>query len=172
MLKGLLVLLGVTFTTGLLYGQATPPERHPGEIQVGAGYSFLHLDYSRDNPSAVTGFADYDFIPRLGLEGEIRGTPNSISEANYLIGPRVNFYYRGFRPYGKVLFGLGRFHAPDAASQDGSYGVLSLGGGIDYSINKKITLRLVDYEYQKWLNFPPRGLQPNVVTIGLAYRFK
>jgi hypothetical protein len=29
----------------------------------------------------------------------------------------------------------------------------------------------VDYEYQRWLSFPPNGLSPWILGIGVAYRF-
>jgi hypothetical protein len=29
----------------------------------------------------------------------------------------------------------------------------------------------VDYEYQRWISFPPNGLSPWIVSIGAAYRF-
>ena len=172
MLKAALVLLGAIITTGLLYGQAPPAEHVPGGIQAGASYSFLHLDYSVINPSAFTAFSDYELTSHFGAEGEFRTSFSTISESNYLIGPRAVYPYRGFNPYVKFLAGLGRFHAPGAVGQNGSFGMISYGVGVDYTVDRRITFRLIDYEYQKWLNFPPRGLQPNVVTVGVAFRIK
>lgn len=174
MLRALAICFGLAFTASGAFGQAAPSEIQTGQLQVGAAVSFVHLDYSVANPKAFASYVDYDFLRHIGAEAEYRREGSFVAESNILIGPRASVHYRGFAPYFKVLVGRGLFNTPGAQvrHQNGSYNMISYGGGIDFAFNRRITIRVVDFEYQKWLNFPPRDLQPNVVSFGAAYRFK
>jgi hypothetical protein len=82
-------------------------------------------------------------------------------------------------PYAKVLFGRGVFNfaGPDPATgktvqvANLAFNTQSIGGGVDFKLSRSINLRLVDYEYQRWDGFPPNGLNPNVLSFGVAYHF-
>jgi opacity protein-like surface antigen len=52
-----------------------------------------------------------------------------------------------------------------------AYNMLAFGGGLDYRVLPYLNIR-GDYEYQRWFGFPPNGLTPSVVTVGVAYRFR
>ena len=69
-----------------------------------------------------------------------------------------------------MLAGGGLFSFGDSG-QNGTFGMYAGGGGLDYQVASHIVAR-ADYEYQRWGNFPPRGLQPNLFTLGVAYRFR
>jgi hypothetical protein len=87
-------------------------------------------------------------------------------EDNYLIGPRLPYTFRRFprfTPYGKVLigYGTGNFLVGRATS-------LAYGAGLDYKLNKRISVRCFDLEYQRWWTTPT--IYPYGGSVGIAYR--
>lgn len=107
---------------------------------------------------------------------------------NYLIGPRVPIKRFGkFQTYGKALIGLGKMQFPDGdVFANGRYTMLALGGTLEYQLNRRWTVRALDFEYQNWPPWPgkfpsqPYGygygnyskdLQPIGLSIGIGYRF-
>jgi opacity protein-like surface antigen len=169
----LLIFLG---GVSIANAQAAPTAERVGDLQIGAGFSNANTDYL---PYRVNGFTAYfDFDTRyyhLGLEGEFRflnDSPSNIYEKTYEIGPRYSRTYGKFVPYGKVLYGRGVFNFADrgVTTANLAYNMFAFGGGVDYKLIKSVNLR-GDYEYQKWLSFPPHGLTPSVFTIGAAYHF-
>lgn len=83
-----------------------------------------------------------------------------------------------FVPYAKAMEGRGIFNfaAVNASGQsyqlaNVGYNTQSLGGGLDLRLRPGLNVRLFDYEYQIWDNFPPNKLHPQVVSFGLAYHF-
>ncbi len=157
-----------------LYGQAAPTSEKSGDLQAGVGYIRANADYSplRFNGFAI--FADVDFWKHLGAEAEFHrvsvAKDVSISETTYEVGGRYRYPIGRFSPYLKLMVGEGSF-AFETHGQNGTYGMYAGGGGIDYRIQRRIIIR-ADYEYQRWSSFPPRGLQPSLSTIGVAYSFK
>ena len=86
-------------------------------------------------------------------------------ENTYSIGPRIAPYtFHKFTPYGKVLAGLG-----NGSFLSGNTFVLSYGGGVDYRLNRRFTLRCFDFEYQQWF-IPGVTLYPYGGSVGLSYR--
>jgi hypothetical protein len=51
-----------------------------------------------------------------------------------------------------------------------AYNLGAIGAGVDYRVLPGMNAR-VDYEYQRWLGFPPNGLSPWIFSVGVAYRF-
>ena len=147
-------------------------------LYVGGFGSYFAPDYGFYNLYGVGVFADYNLTPKLGAEAEARFLRfhqlNYIHEDNYLIGPRYSFYHkRRYNVYGKGLVGIGEFTFPYNAAH-GGYGVIALGGGVDYRITHRIYAR-GDYEYQIWPGFVgegprPHGLTPDGVSFGVSYR--
>ena len=144
------------------------------DIQVGVGYVRAHPDYSPSSFSGYTIFADADLLQHLGIEADIHrisgNVPNTLSETSYEVGGRYRYPIGPFSPYVKLLFGAGTFSF-GSSTQNGTYGMYSGGGGVDFLALKHIVVR-ADFEYQRWGGFPPRGLQPNLFTVGAAYRFR
>lgn len=149
-------------------------------------------------------FVDAKFSRWVELEGETRWlrwnrNPVTVSypstqqvtevgEDTYLVGPRVRLMrWRGFTPYAKGLVGLGRSSLTPALTETTKYPAgykgstsafaVAFGGGVDYRLNKKFSLRLADFEYQQWRmniqtsdkeyspSFHPWGL-----SAGISYR--
>ena len=82
-------------------------------------------------------------------------------------------HYGRLQPYAKALYGRGVFNYPKVGPGLGAniaYNIVALGGGADYILTRSLTLR-AGYEYQWWMGFPPHGLTPAIVELGVAYHF-
>lgn len=196
-MKRSLLLLAVTLAAHISSGraQAAATATRFGNIQLGAGYTFARSDYV---PNTIGGFAfygDFDIRGRYGLEVDFHQVtdPNSdpivpsnhFSERTYEVGGRYvrHNYWRGFSPYGKVLYGRGvvNFRAHQILLSTGpltyidniAYNMAVFGAGVDYSVTPHINVR-ADFEYQHFFASDaelPSGLTPKLFTIGVAYHF-
>lgn len=121
-------------------------------------------------------YVDLHFTHWVQLEGEARwdrfnGYAGDHQDM-YLIGPRVPIHQLGRRSeiYGKALIGLGKMTFPNNYGY-GTFTALAFGGGIDYKLSPKLTLRPVDLEYQDWPKWLANGsISPYGVSVGLSYR--
>ncbi len=167
----LLLLLGSAAAT--VHAQAVPVATIPGDIQIGAGYVNANLDYGVKRANGLFVFADVDLWKHFGVEGEYHrlsaDKPVTVTENSFEVGGRYRYPIRKLSPYIKILVGGGNF-AFGSSSQDGTYRIYAGGGGLDYRVTNHFVAR-ADYEYQRWGTFPPRGLQPNLFSAGLAFRF-
>jgi opacity protein-like surface antigen len=160
----------------LLSAQAAPTASRAGDLQIGGGFSNANTDYLPQRVNGGTAYFDFDFYRHLGVEGEFRflkdgGT--NIYEKTYEIGGRYSRVYKDrYQPYGKLMYGRGVFNfATDGQTTANlAYNMIAAGGGMDYRALPHLNIR-AEFEYQRWLGFPPNGLSPTVVTIGAAYRF-
>lgn len=126
-------------------------------------------------------YANLDLRYHYGLELSYHhaSSPGTqLSESTIEFGPRYIFHVGRFSPYAKALYGRGLFNfaAYDANGNsvqiaNVGYNVLTAGGGLDLKLRPGLNLRLFDYEYQHWLNFPPSKLNPQVLSFGVAYHF-
>lgn len=166
------------------HAQAVPMATRLGSVQIGAGFSFAIPDYGQTYIKGYTVYGDADLWRRVGVEADVHQinvfTPTDIGEDTYLVGPRFTIMRRDrVRVYAKALGGIGRFeyqsgtyHSPHTDT----FGVYSLGGGIEFRASQHINIRAVDIEAQKWPGyatpgFPAHGLTPFVTTFGAAYAF-
>ena len=140
---------------------------------------------------AVTAGVDLSFRKYRGFRPavEVRGTypihgGHFVSEESFLVGPKVEYAYGKFRPYGDFLIGRGAMNY-----QNGGYlytdsrgitityfqstsTVLSPGIGIDYSLTRQWAVK-GDAQYQHW-NTPVTAsgtLNSKVLSAGIVYRF-
>jgi hypothetical protein len=112
-------------------------------------------------------FVDYRMRRWLQIEGEARwmnfNKYENINESNYLVGIRDPLHTWGrYTPYAKVLIGWGSGDFLSGRAEDIAYG-----GGLDYRLNKKLSLR-VDFEQQRWRTTPV--LHPYVGGVGVVYK--
>ncbi len=172
--KAIFSLILVFVAKASLHAQAAPAAEKTGGLQAGVGYVRGHPDYSPMNFNGFTVYGDADLWKHFGIEAEFHriSTSNTvnISEMTYEVGGRYRYPIGPVSPYVKVLGGRGTFNF-GSSNQNGGYAMYAGGGGIDFRVQRSITVR-VDYEYQRWGSFPPRGLQPSVATIGAAYSFR
>jgi hypothetical protein len=190
MKRSILALLCFAFSSGALvsaHGQVAPSAtERVFTVRAGAFGSAFQPDYA-GNGVAQTGpqrlygvgaYVDAHFSRWVQPELEMRwGRFNeytclgqcAIDENTYSIGDRVPIKtFHKFTPYGKVLVGLG-----NGSWLNGNALVITYGGGVDYRLNRKFTIRCADFEYQEW----PVSSQTNSFTIwpyglsaGMSYR--
>lgn len=154
-------------------------------VTAGGMYSGFQPDYAGGGvadtaPNRLYGlgtYVDVKFTRWFQIEAEGRwlhmNQLDNINETNYLIGPRLPIQKLRFwraTPYAKVLIGLGdmNFEFNEAT---GRFTDIAYGGGLDWKLNRKISVRAIDFEYQqwpKWIN--NEQLQPYGASVGIAYK--
>ena len=174
--------------TAVLYAHSAQAQvREPGDglvhpLWVGGEYSNIHASFPYQSSQRLWGvgaFADYHWSEKIEIEAEARflrfNSFYSESEDNYLAGPRYLVKKFGkFQPYGQCLVGLAEMQYPFSIGSM-QYLALAPGGGMNYRISTKWTLR-GEYEYQFWpgspnfVNEPAHEITPNGFHVGLAYR--
>jgi hypothetical protein len=170
------VALGFALAARPVRAQALPTASGPGSyVAVGGGVSAFQEDYGQKVIAGTTVFADVNPTWRYGLEGEARylryRTDESVTETNYLAGVRVQLWKPSsrIRPYAKFLAGVGEISFPFHYAT-GSYLAYAPGGGIEYALGDRWTVRAADFEYQMWPNFTYGELKPYGVTAGISFR--
>jgi hypothetical protein len=168
-----MTLLGVP---GALLAQATSTASRAGDLQIGGGFSNANTDYVPNRVNGGTAYIDFDFYRHFGIEGEFRflkDGPTNIYEKTYEVGGRYSRTYKErYQPYAKVMYGRGVFNfaTNGVTTANLAYNMFAGGVGVDYHALRFLNVR-AEYEYQKWMSFPPNGLSPSVITIGAAYHF-
>ncbi|SEG23424.1 Opacity protein [Bryocella elongata] len=168
--------LGVIATPLAADAQAHPTASGPGSyLDAGGGVSLFESDYGQRYIGG--GYVNVDMHPhwRFGLEAEGRWlrvhTDEGVTQSNYLIGPHVNI--KEFGPmvvYGKFLVGGSRMVFPFNDGY-GTFFTMAPGGGLDFRLGDRWTVRAPDFEYQIWQDFGTYGsLHPYGVSVGLTYR--
>ena len=165
-----------------LHAQAKNTASRTGDLQIGGSFNLAQPDYTDLTFKGFGAYATFDFRYHWGIDAEFHQVddPNQtqgIYERTYEIGPRYVLHYGRFSPYAKAMYGRGVFNFPPAASDPTggpaanlAFNIFIGGIGTDYRLNRSINLR-ADYEFQDWHNFPPTGLTPRVLTLGVAYHF-
>jgi len=151
-------------------------------LWAGGEYSNTHAGFPYQSSQrlwGIGGFADYHLTTHIDAEAEARFQRfNSFygeTEDNYLAGPRYLVGTLGkFQPFAQFLVGLGKMQYPFNIGS-GQYLALAPGGGVNYRISRKWSLR-GEYEYQFWpgspnfINEPAHQITPNGFHAGLSYR--
>jgi hypothetical protein len=159
-----------------LHAQATATATGPGSLLgVGGEASYFQTDYGKQTIGGVGVFAEVDPTWRFGGEAEVRfvrfGADENVTETDYLAGPRITLSKRPgrIRPYAKFLIGVGHINLPFNYAQ-GNYLTYAPGGGMDYTLNDRWTVRVVDVEYQMWPQFTYGALHPYGISTGIIFR--
>jgi hypothetical protein len=120
-------------------------------------------------------YVDVRFTHWIQVEAEGRwlrfNEYNGENMDHYLIGPRVPIHQWGRADaYAKALFGVGKMTFPYNYGH-GSFTALAYGGGVDYRMSPKLTIRAVDFELQQWPKWlPASALYPWGVSVGVGYK--
>lgn len=176
MFKRIAIIISLLATPAGLLAQATATASRAGDLQIGGGFSNANTDYLPTRVNGGTAYVDFDFYRHLGVEAEFRflkDGPTTIYEKTYQVGVRYSRTYKGrYQPYAKVMYGRGVFNfaTNGVTTANLAYNMFAGGAGLDYHLLRNVNLR-GDFEYQKWLSFPPSGLSPTVITVGAAYHF-
>lgn len=154
---------------------AASATRNGFSLSVGGEGSVFQPDYAgqgiaQTSPNRLFGigaYADARFTRWIQIEAEGRwlhfNQYAGINENSYMIGPRLPIRdFHGWTPYAKVLFGFGT-----GSFLSGSAGTIAFGGGVDYRLSRKFTIRAADFEYQRWHVTPT--LWPYGGSAGISY---
>ena len=179
----LLAICLVGFADGRLHAQATPTAETPGVLQIGAMFNIAAPDYRPQKFYGYGLYSTFDFKYHIGIEGEFHqindtDSAEGIYERTYEIGPRYVLHHDRFDPYAKIMYGRGVFNYPSVPDETGhvsktaniAYNIAAIGAGLDYRVVPAMNVR-VNYEYQDWFSFPPNGLTPMILSVGVAYHF-
>jgi hypothetical protein len=161
--------------TPLLRAQSLPTASgEGGYTMVGGGGSLFQIDYSRRDLGGLVAYADINPAWRYGIELEARTlryrAVEDVTEASYMVGPRISLRPGSrLQPYAKFLIGDGRITLPYHYAT-GSFLAYAPGGGVDYQLTDRISIRIVDFESQMWPDFPYGQLCPYGVGTGISFR--
>jgi opacity protein-like surface antigen len=179
-----LILFSLLLLTGLASAQI------PTSGNVFFGYSYYHTDLSSIDSANTNGWeASFEgkVIPFLGLVADFDGhygsqnfptlcpvgfgscTINgSVTEHNFLFGPRVSMSIGKFRPYAEALFGGAHVNVNNGVGSDTSFAT-ALGGGLDYKIIKPIAWRFQgDYVQTRFFGTTQNNIR---LSTGIVLRF-
>jgi opacity protein-like surface antigen len=180
-MKKILAFAALALAPAALLAQAAPAVRDGiPPLTVGGYYSYFSPDYNPNNLSGAGVYVDWNLrlLKRIGVEGEARwlrfNQTQGSYEDNYLVGPRYARRYGKFVPYVKFLMGAGELEF-NSNEGHGGYFAMAPGGGVDYRVTRKLSIRLIDYEYQFWPSalgggLPSNGLSPHGFSFGAGYR--
>jgi len=170
------------------HGQVAPSAfKRNFRLQAGGLGSVFQPDFfgngAGTSPQRLYGvgaYADARYNRWVSIEAEVRFLrfneyhpgPNSqgIYQNTYSIGPLIPFItWHKFTPYGKALVGWATM-----ADLNGKALAFTYGGGVDYRLNRKFTIRAFDFEYQQWrvVNSDNQSddLWPYGGSVGISYR--
>jgi hypothetical protein len=164
----------------------------PTSGNVFFGYSYYHTDLSSIDSANTNGWeasVEGKVIPFLGIVADFDGhygsqnfpgscpgplpclvipVNASVTEHNFLFGPRVSMSLGKFRPYAEALFGAGHVNVNNGFGSDTSFAT-ALGGGLDYKLLKPIAWRFQgDYVQTRFFG----ATQSNVrISTGIVLHF-
>jgi hypothetical protein len=154
--------------------QAQSTASGPGSfVTAGVGVSAYQADYGQHILAGGWVFVDVHPTWRYGLEAEARvlnkHTDEDVTESMYLVGPHVYVRPGRIRPYAKFLIGAGKITLPFKYAE-GTFLAYAPGVGVDYMVSDRLSLRLLDVEYQGWPQFTFGNLHPYGVSAGISFR--
>ena len=155
------------------------------QLTITAGAMGSGFNPHDDNTNAYVGgtnyliglgtYVDVHFTHWFQLEGEARWLRfNEYAgehQDNYLLGPKIPIHRFGRADiYGKAMIGIGKMTFPYNYGY-GSFTALAYGGGVDYKLSRKLTLRPIDFEFQQWPAWLGNSsLYPYGISVGVGYR--
>lgn len=157
------------------------------------GYSYYSTDLSSIDRSNTNGWeasvegkiipflgfvADFDshygsqnFIATCSVPAGGGACPNfnaSVTEHNFLFGPRVSFSAGRFRPFVEGLFGGAHVDVNNGVGSNTSFAT-ALGGGLDYKIIKPLAWRFQgDYVQTRFFGTTQNNVR---LSTGIVFRF-
>ena len=145
-------LLGVLLISGTIL---SAQEVEVPKYEVGLNYSGIHVnsanfDYQR-NGNGGSGYFAYNLNKVVGLVGDFGGYANTNKDnrlMTYLFGPRFTWRHAKWNPYTQFLFGGAHAWAGESAHDKTQNAfATAAGGGIDYNLNHRISIKPIQVEY-------------------------
>jgi hypothetical protein len=142
-------------------------------LWAGGEISGYRVQYGEGNIWGATALVDADSAYHIGLEAEGRWlefhqTANVHLET-YMIGPRYYANMGRFQPFVKGMVGFGDFGFPYNYAH-GRYLAIGAGGGLDFRIARRWSVRLAEVQYQNWPDFNFGTMNSVGVSSGIRYR--
>jgi hypothetical protein len=152
--------------------QVAPPGYQGGlRVSAGATGSGFYLQYGQRNVLGPAVLVDVDTVRRFGIEAEGRWLDfhqDADEHAEtYSIGLRYHWDLGRFEPYAKGLAGFANFNFPYNYAH-GRYLTVTAGGGLDFPLNRRFDVRVVDVEWQDW----PQFTFGNMNSVGASAGFR
>ena len=194
-IPGIILTLLLTLSASFLHAQSVPSaDTRNYPFSVGAGISGFNMDFMppsfQGQMLGVGAWADWQpnrlpyLLQGLGIQAEAHLTTGARSQILVDLEPNSREltvgggpiyqvrHWRNFRPYVKGSYQYGTIHFTNS---DPSYtrddrAVKSVGGGVDFRAPFHLWLR-TEYEYQQWPHLFNYDHHPQIVSIGLVYRF-
>jgi hypothetical protein len=143
----------------------------PTKGNVFFGYSYNRASIVSNDAQNLNGWdasLERKLAPFIGLVGDIQGTyGNSVSEHNFLFGPRVSVQVENIRPFAHLLIGAGHIginHGPS----DTSF-VNAVGGGADLKLTGPLAARgQLDWIHTRFFS---HGQNDTRLSLGLVVNF-
>lgn len=141
----------------ILLSAAAAAQVPGGNVYVGYSYLRASLPTGDTNLNGWNGSVEVKVLPFIGLVGDFSGNYGSqtvlgafflpvnasISQHNFLFGPRASFTIAKFRPFVHALIGASHISESATGFSDSSTSFAdALGGGIDYHLIPLISWRL------------------------------
>jgi hypothetical protein len=160
----------------LLAGRPAPAQEIP-RFEVFGGYSHLRFE------STTLGFASdsslnggkvgltFNLSPYFGVAGEIAGGWGSpLKVYDGLVGPQISYRKWKGKFFGQALFGKARTRVDINGPATSSGRAVALGGGVDFPVTARFSVRLIQAEYLNTHTFQVN--QNNLqLSTGLIYQF-
>ncbi|MFZ0808433.1 MAG: hypothetical protein WAN03_19735 [Candidatus Sulfotelmatobacter sp.] len=162
----------------------------PTSANVFFGYSYYNTNLSGIDRASTNGWEgsfEGRVLPFIGIVGDVSahyGSENlpiacpvsdvtcppasfSISEHNYLFGPRVSVSVGKYRPFAEALIGVGHANV-NAIGTDNSF-ASAIGGGLDYRLIRLVAWRFQgDYIHTHLFGAPQNNVR---LSTGIVIRF-
>lgn len=191
MRKGLVGVLTLLFSTGLLAGTAAAQIPAVGNVYLGYTYYNTNLSLNRGNLNGWEGTLEGKIFPYVGIVADLAGhygtlnfpgvlcslcapgTPlPTISASAHvyesLFGPRIGIPIGKFRPFAEFEVGVGHVNTSGYYGSDTSFAT-AVGGGLDYRLFKPLAWRFQgDYIHTSFFSNGQNNLR---LSTGLVLRF-
>jgi len=132
------LVLFLSITAGFASAQLVPK----GNVYFGFAYNRAEI-VTNDGTNLNGWDAQFEgkVVPFLGIVGDLGGTyGNSISEYNFLFGPRLSVQVSRLRPFGELLIGASHVNVANGAATNTSF-ANAAGGGLDYKVAGPVAVR-------------------------------
>lgn len=168
------------------HAQAAPTAIQPLRLSAFGGATGTYTGFQGGKNGSITLGGDLTFqtVPFVRPSLELRGTSpvdsgQIDSQMNLLIGPKVEYPWHRFHPYGDLLVGRGLITFLHGGYVQGNLlyksagtGVISYGLGVDFDLTDRWAAK-ADFQLQRW-HTPidgARTIYPKATTFGVVYHF-
>jgi hypothetical protein len=148
------------------------PQATSGGLRLSAGGtgSGFYEQYGQQKLLGAGAFVEADLSHGLGVVAEGKWLEwhqvNDVHVETYSAGLRYHMTFGRWQPYAKGLIGWGDFNFPFNYAH-GSYLTWAAGGGVDYHLKGRLSIRAADVEYQNWPQFTYGSMTSVGVSAGV-----